>query len=182
MLNFRFTIFISIISAILFISTLSIDTIVNNAYSENQKLVNNSYNNNTKNIDDIQLTNFNFEQKLNKILSGGMNVLITDTINKLKPALSNTSIDTTSVNNLANISSTSHSNTMNSTKIPFISPDNKTTITSLEIDLASKKDTSLLSTFNFDSLKLFSTNKIINDIYSELGKEPNRNFLNTTNS
>ena len=218
MITFRFTILIGLSIMLFFISTLSFYDIPNYAYSENQMLVN-SYNKTSKNIDTIQSTNFNFEQKLNEILSGGMNVLITDTMNKLKPTSLNNGINITSVSNYANISSISNSNIVNSsTKIPFISSDDKLNTASLNVDLANKKDTSpsslpkssvdlankkdtspsslpkssvdlankkdtnILSTFNFDDLALFPTTKIINDIYSELGKESNQNLLNTTKS
>ena len=255
MITFRFTILIGLSIMLFFISTLSFYDLTYDAYSENQMLVNSSSNTNTKNIDNIQAPNFNFEQKLNKILSGGMNVLITDTINKLKPTSLNNSVNITSVSNYANISSISSSNNVNSsTKIPFISSDDKSTIASLNadlankkdtspsslpkssvdlankkdtspsslpkssvdlankkdtspsslpkssvdlankkdtspsslpkssVDLANKKDTNILSTFNFDDLALFPTTKIINDIYSELGKGSNQNLLNTTKS
>ena len=236
MITFRFVILIGLSIMLFFISTLSFYDITNYAYSENQMLVNSSSNKTIKNIDNIQPPNFNFEQKLNKILSGGMNVLITDTMNKLKPTSLNNSINVTSVSNYGNISS-SNSNIVNSnTKIPFISSDDKSTIASLNVDLANKKDTSpsslpkssvdlankkdtspsslpkssvdlankkdtspsslpkssvdlankkdtnILSTFNFDDLALFPTTKIINDIYSELGKGSNQNLLNTTKS
>ena len=274
MLNFRFIIYTGTISSFLLLfSIFPTNFILNMSYSENEKSIIHSFNN-TSDIDS-QLTNLNFEQKLNQILSGGMNTLISDTINKLKPISKTTNITTSSINNFANISSINQSNDVNSsTKVPFISSNNSKNITSSSVDLASKdtgpllpkssvdlaskdtgpllpkssvdlaskdtgpllpkssvdlaskdtgpllpkssvdlaskdtgpllpkssvdlaskdtgpllpkssvdlasKDTNL-PVFNFDYLETFTTTKIINDIYSELGKKSDLNILNNT--